>query len=63
MKKKKNKTRNPMAGVLALPCFKKRVVKNKKAYSRKENTRAVRNTLYDGSFSTPLASKPFQKFV
>ena len=47
---KKRKTRNPLAGVLALPCFKKRVVRNKKAYSRKENTRAVMNTFRDGSF-------------
>lgn len=47
---KKKKTRNPIAGVLALPCFKKRVVQNKKAYSRKENTRAVTNTFRDGSF-------------
>ena len=47
---KKKRTRNPMAGVLAQPCFKKRVVKNKKAYSRKENTRAVRDDSRDGSF-------------
>jgi stalled ribosome alternative rescue factor ArfA len=46
----KKKTRNPMAGVLALPCFKKRVVKNKKSYTRK-GTRVVADTFRDGSFS------------
>jgi stalled ribosome alternative rescue factor ArfA len=46
---KKKKTRNPMAGVLALPCFKKRVEKNKKVYTRK-GARAVADTLRDGSF-------------
>jgi stalled ribosome alternative rescue factor ArfA len=47
--KKKRKTRNPMAGVLAQPCFKKLVVQNKKAYSRK-GKRAVRKQFHDGSF-------------
>jgi stalled ribosome alternative rescue factor ArfA len=46
---KKKKTRNPMAGVLAQPCFQKRVVKNKKAYTRK-GTRAVAETFRDGSY-------------
>jgi len=46
---KKKKTRNPMAGVLANACFKKRVVENKKGYTRK-GKRAVAETLRDGSY-------------
>jgi hypothetical protein len=46
--KKKPKKRNPMAGVLAQPCFKKRVVPDKTKYSRKG--RAVRVN-HGGSFS------------
>ncbi len=46
MKKKKN--RNPMAAVLANTCFRKRVVKNKKVYTRKG--RAAVKKFSDGSF-------------
>lgn len=48
--KRKSKKRNPLAGVLANPCFKKRVVKNKKVYSRKGKARAVNTHNVDGSF-------------
>jgi hypothetical protein len=47
--KKKSKGRNPMAGVLKNPCFKKRVVRDKTKYSRKG--RAAAKQFVDGSFS------------
>ena len=49
MKKKKLPgRRNGVAGVLALPCFKKQVVRDRTKYSRKG--RAVTKQFVDGSF-------------
>lgn len=46
--KKKLKKRNPLAGVLAQPCFKKQVVRDKTKYTRKGRAVHVNR---DGSFS------------
>jgi hypothetical protein len=46
--KKKPKIRNPMAGVLANPCFKKQVVRDRTKYSRKG--RAAAKQFAGGSF-------------
>jgi len=46
--KKKSKKRNPMAGVLWNPCFKKRVIRNKTKYTRKG--RAAAKQFVGGSF-------------
>lgn len=48
--KKKRKNRNPLAGVLANPCFKKQVVRDRTKYSRKG--RAAAKQFVDGSFYT-----------
>jgi hypothetical protein len=45
---KKFKRRNPMAGVLQNPCFKKKVMRDKTKYTRKGRT--VTKQLRDGSF-------------
>jgi hypothetical protein len=47
--KKKNKTRNPMAGVLSQVCFRKQVVRSRKAHTRKG--RAAAKQFVGGSFS------------
>lgn len=47
-KQRKPSRRNPIAGVLTNPCFKKQVVKDRKKYTRKG--RAVHNNKVDGSF-------------
>lgn len=49
MKKKKSfRRRNAVAGVLALPCFKQQLVRDRTKYSRKG--RAVTKQFVDGSF-------------
>lgn len=48
MKQRTPRRRNAVAGVLALPCFKKQVVRDRTKYSRKG--RAVTKQFVDGSF-------------
>lgn len=59
MKRKKVRTRNPMAGILANPCFKKRVVRDKTKYIRKGG--AAVKQLTDGSFSLCALTMEFER--